>query len=173
MADGTDGGETVPHGGVQPRAGRLLELALFVPLGALDLAWRELPALARRRRTQVEQQVRTARWLGEMAVRMGQTKLSAEFDARRRRATRGTVAERRSAQDGSASTDPATTVAGLHLVEPSAAEPFPGYDALPAVDLVPLLGRLSRAELEVVRHYEAAMRNRRTVLARVEQLLAA
>ncbi|MFM2183156.1 MAG: hypothetical protein RJB61_1450 [Actinomycetota bacterium] len=173
MSDRTDDSEKGPQRGSQSRAGRLLELAVYVPLGAIDLVCRELPGLARRRRSQAEQQVRTARWLGEMAVRMGQSKLSAEFDARRRRAARSTVAERVPAQGGSTTDGSAAAGAGLHLVESAAPEPFPGYDALPAVDLVPLLGRLSRAELEAVRGYEAAMRNRRTVLARVEQLLAA
>ncbi|MFM7044885.1 MAG: hypothetical protein ACKOYG_04960 [Ilumatobacteraceae bacterium] len=157
-----------PH---EPRSlvEQLLDLALYAPLGAVDAVRREMPRLARRGRSQFEQQVRTARWVGEMAVRMGQSKIASEVAARRR------PPERAAAPDDGA--DAATPVAGagLHLVEPAvvAAEPFPGYDTLPAAELVPLLGRLSRPELEAVRGYESAMRNRRTVLARVEQLLAA
>lgn len=157
--------------GPEPRSRveMLLDLALYAPLGAVDAMRRELPRLARRGRSQFEQKVRTARWVGEMAVRMGRSKVESEVAARRR------------PSEGAAAsghvTDAATTVAGagLHLVEPEvvAAEPFPGYDTLPAAELVPLLARLSRSELEAVRGYESAMRNRRTVLARVEQLLAA
>lgn len=183
MAATPDGSESAPEREHPLRGERLLELAVLAPLGALDLVYRELPGLVRRRRAQVDQQVRTARWMGEMAVRMGQSKLSAEIDDRRRRFARGPAAGGESAPGRSETGEPTATGAtaatataagaGLHLVEPSASEPFPGYDALPAVDLVPLLGRLSRPELEAVRGYEAAMRNRRTVLARVEQLLAA
>ena len=50
--------------------------------------------------------------------------------------------------------------------------PIPGYDALSASQVVERLIGLSGGELEVVRTYEAAHRNRRTILGKIEQLTA-
>jgi len=55
---------------------------------------------------------------------------------------------------------------------PSAAElPLEDYDALAASQVVPRLGSLSVAELELVGRYERLHRNRQTILHRVGQLL--
>jgi len=50
--------------------------------------------------------------------------------------------------------------------------PFEDYESLPASYVVVRLERLDRAELEMVRAFEQAHRGRRTVLGRIEQLLA-
>jgi hypothetical protein len=47
---------------------------------------------------------------------------------------------------------------------------IPGYDTLSASQVVQRLGGLSADELEAVRAYEDASRQRKTILARVEQL---
>jgi hypothetical protein len=49
---------------------------------------------------------------------------------------------------------------------------IPGYDSLSASQVVQRLEGLSSSELEEVRRYEAAHRQRRTILHRVEQLLS-
>ncbi len=49
---------------------------------------------------------------------------------------------------------------------------IPGYDSLSASQVVQRLEGLSSSELEEVRAHEAAHRQRRTILHRVEQLLA-
>ena len=49
-------------------------------------------------------------------------------------------------------------------------EPFSGYDHLGSAAVVARLGELSKAERAVVRAYETANRNRRTVLGRLDQL---
>jgi hypothetical protein len=48
--------------------------------------------------------------------------------------------------------------------------PIPGYDALSASQVVERLLGLTPGELEVVRAYETAHRNRRTILGKIEQL---
>jgi hypothetical protein len=48
---------------------------------------------------------------------------------------------------------------------------IPGYDSLSASQVVQRLEGLSSSELEEVRAHEAAHRQRRTILHRVEQLL--
>ena len=54
---------------------------------------------------------------------------------------------------------------------PHAAElPIPGYDALSASQVVERLAGLAAAELDAVRSYEAAHRNRRTILGKIDQL---
>jgi len=50
--------------------------------------------------------------------------------------------------------------------------PIPGYDALSASQVVERLAGLSPAELETVRTYEGAHRNRRTILGKIDQISA-
>jgi hypothetical protein len=50
---------------------------------------------------------------------------------------------------------------------------IPGYDELAASQVVERLVGLSRVELDEVRRYEAAHRNRRTILGKIEQLATA
>jgi hypothetical protein len=50
--------------------------------------------------------------------------------------------------------------------------PFDGYDTMPAVHVVERLRRMSPQQLREVRNYEAARRARRTVLGKIDQLLA-
>lgn len=65
--------------------------------------------------------------------------------------------------------DAVTPANGHGPVRPLA---IPGYDSLSASQVVQRLGGLSRAELIDVRTYESSARHRRTILHRVEQLLA-
>jgi hypothetical protein len=50
--------------------------------------------------------------------------------------------------------------------------PIPGYDALSASQVVERLAGLSPAELDAVRSYEGAHRNRRTILGKIDQISA-
>ncbi len=50
--------------------------------------------------------------------------------------------------------------------------PIEDYESLAASHVVDRLSTLTPAELRVVREYETARRGRRTVLGRIEQLLA-
>ena len=50
--------------------------------------------------------------------------------------------------------------------------PIPGYDALSASQVVERLAGLSSAELDAVRSYESAHRNRRTILGKIDQISA-
>ena len=56
-------------------------------------------------------------------------------------------------------------------VPPAGELAVPDYDALSASQVVPRLASLSPEELEAVRAYERAHRNRQTILGRVSQLL--
>ena len=50
--------------------------------------------------------------------------------------------------------------------------PIPGYDALSASQVVERLAGLTPAELDAVRTYECAHRNRRTILGKIDQISA-
>jgi hypothetical protein len=50
--------------------------------------------------------------------------------------------------------------------------PIPGYDALSASQVVERLAGLSPSELDAVRTYEGAHRNRRTILGKIDQISA-
>jgi len=50
--------------------------------------------------------------------------------------------------------------------------PIPGYDSLSASQVVERLAGLTPAELDAVRTYEGAHRNRRTILGKIDQISA-
>ncbi len=119
-----------------PALVRLLDTALRRPAA--------LPDLLAVERTRLFNQVRVARWIGEMAVTAGRKEVGKRLTALRS----PPVAER-----------PAPA-------RPT--QPFDGYDGLAATDVVALLARLPRADLELIRDYETANRNRRTILNRID-----
>lgn len=143
-------------------AEQVVDLVLFAPIGVVDHLARWLPDAVVAGRRRAEQQVRTARWIGEMAVNVGRSKVAERLATLRRPAS------------GAASTG--RTDASVSVVDATATElvePFADYDSLPAAELVAMLTRLTRDELQAVQTYEQAGRARRTVLARLDQLLAA
>lgn len=147
-------------------ADRVLDAVLYAPIGALDMLLRDGPRAVADGRTKVEQQVRTARWIGEMAVTVGRRKAAERWDGI-------TAAVRRPQAPPASDHAERTPAPAAHAPAPQAAqpEPFDGYDSLPASELVPLLARLDASELDAVRAYEVATRGRRTVLAKIDQLL--
>jgi hypothetical protein len=152
-------------------AEKVLDIVVYAPIGAFDLLRHDGPRLAAEGRQRLEQRARTARWIGEMAVTVGRQKVTQRWSS--------FVAPPPARQDAPGAAAPAGSAApSAHqsvdeaTVEPPS-EPFHGYDALPASELVHLLFRLTKAELELVRSYESATRARRTVLAKVDQLLGA
>ncbi|HUO48102.1 MAG TPA: hypothetical protein VMU09_04635 [Acidimicrobiales bacterium] len=68
---------------------------------------------------------------------------------------------------------PPPSPAGTNGFKPGTHLAIPGYDSLSASQVVQRLDGLSGPELEEVRAHELASRRRRTILSRVEQLLAA
>lgn len=128
---------------------RAAEVAIFVPIGLVDLLRHDGPRLVDERRRAVEHQVRTAHMIGKMSVAVARTKL------------------RQRAEPAAPGSQP------VAAATPRPAEPFAGYDSLPAAEVVALLERLRPDEIDRVRSYEVATRARRTVLAKVDQLSAA
>jgi len=132
----------------RPIVEKLLDLVVSAPAGLVGQV-RELPKLIADGRTKLENRVRVAHWIGEMAVTTGRKEIG-----RRMAAARPTAGAPQPAAQTTAPRRP----------------PFDGYDALPASEIVKLLARLPRPDLELIREYEAAGRGRRTILARVGEL---
>lgn len=129
---------------------KVLDVAVYAPVGVLRRLRDDLPALIETGRREVTDRVRVARWIGEMAVTYGRAEL-----------------QRRLAES---STPPA-----IEVTESASrtAPPFAGYDELPAEQLVQLLAKFPVAELAMIRVYEQQQRRRRTVLAKIDQLIDA
>jgi hypothetical protein len=174
-----------------------LEVLLYAPIG-VGLYIKEMGPtfIARgraevdRRHSQVQQRTTTARSIGQVAVGFGvpmvRERVGREVDSARQRAQSflGVI--------GSVSLgDPApvvrsvpTPVVNEAAPAPTAPPetngsapagdslPIPGYDALSASQVVERLTGLSPDELESVRAYESAHRNRRTILGKIDQISA-
>jgi hypothetical protein len=171
-------------GSQRSTAERVLDLAVYVPLGvALSLA-EAMPAMARKGRTRLAPQVGLARTVGQLAVHQGYRQLrdmaSGGAVVRFGRPT-PTVSTPTRGEPGplEARFSPAAAASGLSPtsvsapVVPLASElAIPSYDSLSAPQVVHRLAGLSHDEVVAVRDYEAGTRRRKTILTRAEQLLA-
>lgn len=128
---------------------RVLDIVVYAPVGLLLRLRTDLPALVASGRRDVEDRVRVAHWVGEMAVTYGRNEV-----------------QRRIA--GSSAAANVTDVTDSDVEVPP---PFAGYDDLPADQLVKLLAKLPASELAMIRLYEQKRRGRRTVLAKIDQLI--
>ena len=166
---------------------RLLDLALYGPVGLALAARDALPELADRGRRQLESRFAAAGIVGRLAVK----EATRQADHALRRLTdqgqavlRGAALGPRPAADDPG--DPSAAGVDDRAAEPVAEPPgeqgpaldpaalsIPGYDTLSASQVVQRLPGLSAEELEAVRAYELAGRARKTVLHKVAQLKAA
>jgi len=130
-----------------------LDYAIYAPLGAVLTLAEGLPELVRRGRERFGPRLALAQMLGKVVA-----------DSARRRA--GDVLRH---PGGASGGDAAPAHVPADRAE--ADLPIPGYELLPAAEIVARLPGLTRRELDAVRDYEVAHRARRTVLTRIGQLL--
>ena len=139
----------------RPLIEKVLDIAVYAPVGLAVQLRSDLDTFVNSGRTRVSERVQVARWIGEMAVTYGRREL-----------------EKRLANN-SVEVDVAEPAlvpqAGLHTSP--LAPPFDGYQHLAAAQVVQLLGRLAPDELVAIRAYERANRGRRTILAKLDQLI--
>lgn len=150
--------------GEQPLPERLVELAIFVPVGIVATVAEELPALAEKGRERLTKQVQVAKMIGRFAVAGAKGRMSTAPKPSARPTDETTPAapgEPAPPAAPAAATAPAPRVETL---------PIPGYDTLAASQVVQRLSSLRPDELEAVRRYEIATRGRRTILHRIAQL---
>ncbi|MDA8288124.1 MAG: hypothetical protein M0014_06655 [Actinomycetota bacterium] len=153
---------------------QVLEVAVYVPLGAALKVAEQVPELAATGRSVAGRQIDNARMIGRVAVEAARRSVGT------RMGRTGTPVE-----PGATSTAPeppraepvereATPPAHHEAAAPPAGSELAvaGYDTLAASQIVPLLAGLSGAEIEEIRRHEEATRRRRTVLGRIAQLQA-
>jgi hypothetical protein len=171
-----------------------LDLFVYFPVGLALTAREELPRFIEKGRQKVGNEVTMARAVGQFAVTMGQKEAEKAVRAAATRLagpprpagpargapqptpSRPTMAGAREAGDGSRR-PPSVTANGSSAAAANGEEAppvdslaIPGYDTLSASQVVQRLAGLAPAELEAVRTYEAATRQRRTILTKVAQL---
>jgi hypothetical protein len=178
---------------------RVLDVVVFGPVGVAVTIGEEFPKLVTKGHHRVEGQVHTARLVGQFAVQMGRQKVeewtrgpSPGPGSAGRSASSAGSGEEESLGAGPDATpvapavqDPApeasaATPSPTHTTASSNGGPrhvgaqlaIPGYDALSASQVVQRLDGLSATELQDVRAHELDTRRRRTILSRVDQLLA-
>lgn len=147
-ADAADGAR-------EDAAPSILDMVVF---GPIDAAWSMLGdprGAAVRGRARVEQTVRQARMLGELAVRFGASEL-------RRRTT--------SAADDATASTAAPAPVHRRSDQPPPNDVIADYDTLSASQIVPMLAGLDAHERGRIAAYEASGRARQTILRRCSQL---
>ena len=177
---------------------RILDLALYAPLGLVMSALEAMPDLVRKGRERLGPQVGMARTVGQFAVHQGYRQVAGFARSRGPFPFRpGQPAAQTHAvytteppggdydTDGDGDGDGANQTLSAPALLASTAPPpgegtpdvsaeqlaIPSYDSLSATQVVQRLTGLSRDEIAAVAAYEAATRQRTAILAQAEQLL--
>jgi hypothetical protein len=168
---------------------RVLDLALYAPVGLVLTLRDQLPQRLRQRRQAVENRVQLARFVGELAVRYGRNEIERELRQHRDGtnespagpteqgapdvAPSSTAVAPVTAESATAVQPPdvgATDVSAAETAAAADALPIGDYESLAAIHVVQRLASLRADEVEQIRRFEAAHRARRTVLAKIAQL---
>ncbi|MDP1792963.1 MAG: hypothetical protein Q8K63_02400 [Acidimicrobiales bacterium] len=153
---------------------RLIETAVFAPLGIAAMLREELPKIVARG----HQEANMAKMMGQFAVGMGRQEIEKRLkQVAERPAPKPAAAP--APKPAAAPPAPASKPAPVATPEANGTEitvhdanslAIPGYDTLSASQIVQRLAGLNAAELAAIGSYEAAGRGRRTILNRVAQL---
>jgi hypothetical protein len=170
---------------------RIIEAAVFAPLGIAAMIREELPKLVDRG----HQEANMAKMMGQFAVTMGRQEVEKRLKQVAERPAQSASRPAATPAAPAATRAPATETTAPPTAptpEPAASAPapaptasgngtavtvhdaqslaIPGYDSLSASQVVQRLAGLNPAELAAIGAYEAAGRGRRTILNRVAQL---
>jgi hypothetical protein len=177
------------------------DVFVYAPVGLAIQLGKELPELASSGRAKLAVPLGAARIVGKFAVAQGRKDIEDRLRRLMEQPTSSTppagpasdsATTMATATDQTSSTEPAerSPLAGPEATPPAAQnaaagavrpEPqtsatdlaIPRYDTLAATQVIEHLSSLSRDELRDVAEYEAAHRNRKTVLARIAGVLGA
>jgi hypothetical protein len=184
------------------RIEQTIEMLVYAPIGAglylkdmgptfVNMFVARGRAEVDRRQAQVQQRTTTAKSVGQVAVAFGvpmvRQRVEREVGNARQRAqsfidslnngdsepapARPRPAPRPAPKPAPVDVAPAPGASnGASAADPTL--PIPGYDALSASQVVERLAGLSPDELDAVRAYEGAHRNRRTILGKIDQISA-
>lgn len=164
---------------------RLVELAVYAPVGLAVTVSEELPSLVDKGRRRISSQVVLARMVGRFAVSRGTREVErlASQAATWLDLLGGPSGPTAPSVTPASGTDhpprrPTASPNG-NGARPVAADvpnesqlAIPDYDSLSAPQVVKRLDGLVNGELEAVRRYEEAHRGRRTILSKITQLQA-
>jgi hypothetical protein len=159
------------HGDRRRSIERLVELAVYAPLGLATIASERIPPTLDRGRRSAAQRLVLARAIGKMVAEQGERQLRRRFDP-------AVVAPVDSIDaPPTAPSRPTTDTAAAPVAAPvvsiaAEALPIDDYESLAASHVVARLASLTPDERDVVARFETANRNRRTILGRLDQLRA-
>jgi hypothetical protein len=155
-----------------------LDLLVYAPIGLAFSLGETVPTLVEKGRQQVD----VARVVGQVALTTAQQqagRLVGQFLGRDTAGGGGAPASPgaaspvgRTGEAGPARARKASTDSHAAAAVTDAGLAIPGYDSLSASQVVPRLEGLARSDLVAIRAHETAGRGRRTVLSRIDQLLA-
>ena len=153
----------------------LLDLVFFAPLGATIEFWEHLPDFARVGRDTFNRQRPAARMIGEFAVRQGRRRLERGLFGDEGPPSSGPPAGSGTGAGARGQDSPGPGDAGPPDLDGGTGSipselPIANYDALSAVQIVPLLAELSPGERDLIAAHERTHRGRRTVLGKLDQL---
>ena len=155
----------------------MLDVAVFAPIGLVDLAADQLTPLLAQGRDRLGRRLLAARMVGKMAVTMARRRAdqllgpSSGPAADHSTAPASRSAPRRAAPEGARPEPPRRSAVFGRDAPPEVGKlAIPAYDSLAASQVVRRLDALGPEELDAVRRYEEATRRRRTILGRLAQL---
>lgn len=168
---------------------RLLDLAVFAPVGVAVSLRDELPRHVRQGRQAMENRLQLARFIGQLTVQTGRRELEKRLEERRAPRPAEEASDGRPAEptelaatgQGASGQEVAAPGAGAEATIPVAAAgqeaapsaddlPIGDYESVPAINVVERLRTMQPHEIELIRRFEVAHRARRTVLAKIDQL---
>jgi len=153
-----------------PLIDHLIDAAFWLPL-AISTPIEPVNDRLLRQREKSRQDLRNARVVGELAVRVARKRVEQRLAGARRAPSVEPVRPARPARRAEPA-EPMATPATTVVERVTAAEvPFDDYDTMPAAHIVQRLRRLDPDALRQTAAYESAHRNRRTVIGKIEQLL--
>ncbi len=148
---------------------QLLDLFVYAPIGLLATGLEALPELTEKGRAKAS----TARVVGQFTTTMASKQVRDRLSGLEQQLAevltivRDAASPKRPTPHAAPPPDP-------EAADASAVESvIPGYDSMPATDIIPLLGGLTIDDLRIVEEHERAGRARRTVLNRITQRRAA
>jgi hypothetical protein len=150
---------------------RVLDAALYAPLGLALTLCERLPKQLRRRRQALENRVQLAKFFGELAVRYGRAEFERQQNEGRPIDEPAVAPSVDRGIQAAVDSQPAAAATTAAADVPSAGSlPIGDYESLAAIHVVERLASLRADEIEQIRAFEAAHRARRTILAKIGQL---
>ncbi len=120
----------------------------------------------------LQQQVNAARMIGKMAVQFGSQKLAAKLQDLSTTIAASSTPQTKPPENADKATKPDTRDASVSSDSDASKLPIADYPSRTALDVIAELGGMNAEQLAQIATFESANRARRTILAKIDQLLA-